>query len=428
VVAGNLLLTALDQFLSPTSTLGIAVDPAATTVAIANASAIYAQSGVINLTATVTSPNVTVNEGTVTFTITGTNFTLTARSNTVASGSATAVLSAGGLSAGTDSISATYNPAVSNPNFVTSISSVLATLTIAQAQTTTTLIDNGPNPSTSQPANFTATDTGGVPDGETVTLEDASNANAVVASGSLSSGSASLTVAAGALSVGTHNLFAVYGGDSNFAGSQSSTIAQTINPAVAAPTLVGSPVINGDDPNGLYTAAGQTANGKQRSMVEDVVYTFNQAVTIPSANAAFTVAVAAGQTGTVPTTLTVTAVPGSNGTKWAVTLTGKAAGVLASIADGVYTITLNPAGVFAAADGATAMAAGSGQTDTFYRLFGDINGDHVVNAADNLKFRTALSVYNAIFDYNGDGAVNAADNLKFRTALSTTLGDFTTTI
>jgi hypothetical protein len=163
-------------------------------------------------------------------------------------------------------------------------------------------------------------------------------------------------------------------------------------------------------------------------MVEDVVYTFNEAVTIPSASAAFTVAVAAGQTGTVPTSLTVTAVPGSNGTKWAVTLTGKAPGVLASIADGVYTITLNPAGVFAAADGTTAMAAGTGQTDTFYRLFGDINGDHVVNAADNLKFRTALSTYNAIFDYNGDGAVNAADNLQFRTALSTSFGSFVTTI
>ncbi len=44
---------------------------------------------------------------------------------------------------------------------------------------------------------------------------------------------------------------------------------------VQAPTLVGSPVINGDNPNGLLTAAGQ-GSGSQRSMVEDVVYTFTR--------------------------------------------------------------------------------------------------------------------------------------------------------
>ncbi len=58
---------------------------------------------------------------------------------------------------------------------------------------------------------------------------------------------------------------------------------------VQAPTLVGSPVINGDNPNGLFNAAGQPAAGVQRSMVEDVVYTFSAPVTIANANAAFTV-------------------------------------------------------------------------------------------------------------------------------------------
>ncbi len=56
-----------------------------------------------------------------------------------------------------------------------------------------------------------------------------------------------------------------------------------------APMLVGSPVINGDNPNGLFNAAGQPTPGVQRSMVEDVVYTFSSGVTIPNAAAAFTV-------------------------------------------------------------------------------------------------------------------------------------------
>jgi beta-glucanase (GH16 family) len=60
--------------------------------------------------------------------------------------------------------------------------------------------------------------------------------------------------------------------------------------AQAAPALIGAPVINGDDPDGLYGARGQPAPGVQRSVVEDVVYTFNQPVAIPDANTAFTVA------------------------------------------------------------------------------------------------------------------------------------------
>jgi YD repeat-containing protein len=191
--------------------------------------------------------------------------------------------------------------------------------------------------------------------------------------------------------------------------------------SVAAPLLEGAPVINGDNPNGLYTAAGQPSNGKQRSMVEDLVYTFSEAVTIPNVSAAFTVDVAGGNGafGTVPATLTATSVPASDGAQWAVTVSGQSAGTLASIANGNYLITINPAAVFAAADGVTPLTAG--RSDEFFRLFGDINGDGVVNATDNLRFKQALTTYNAAFDYDGNGAVNAADNLQFKNSLSLTL-------
>jgi uncharacterized repeat protein (TIGR03803 family) len=270
----------------------------------------------------------------------------------------------------------------------------------------------GSNPSIlNQPLMFTATVTSGVPAGETVTLVDTSNNNnAVVATGTLIGGSATLTIPAGTLSVGTHNLIAVYAGDANFADSESAAYTQTVQAAPPPPALTGAPVINGDNPNGLFNAPGQPTPGVQRSMVEDIVYTFNEPVTIPDANAAFTVVGTGPHPGTAPSTLLATAVPGTSGTQWAVSLTGKADGVLASIANGEYSITINPSAVFAAADGTTAMTAG--ETDTFYRLFGDINGDRVVNVSDEFQFSKAMNTYTPIFDVNGDGAINLADEFQ----------------
>ncbi len=86
--------------------------------------------------------------------------------------------------------------------------------------------------------------------------------------------------------------------------------------------------------------------------------------------------------------------------------------MLGSIANGEYTISVNPSAVFAAADGVTPLAAG--RTDNFYRLFGDVNGAEVVNAADNLQLKKAITNYNPAFDSNADGAVTALDNLAFK--------------
>ncbi len=78
-------------------------------------------------------------------------------------------------------------------------------------------------------------------------------------------------------------------GADNAIGEGPLSNAVTATAIGVTPTLVGTPVINGDNPNGLFNAAGQPAFGTQRSMVEDVVYTFNSGVTIPNAAAAFTV-------------------------------------------------------------------------------------------------------------------------------------------
>jgi uncharacterized repeat protein (TIGR03803 family) len=86
-----------------------------------------------------------------------------------------------------------------------------------------------------QPLTFTVTVSGGVPDGQVVTLIDASNGGAVVATGTLVDGSATLLVPGGSLSPGTHQLIAVYARDATHAASESAPLLQTILPASYRP-------------------------------------------------------------------------------------------------------------------------------------------------------------------------------------------------
>jgi hypothetical protein len=196
---------------------------------------------------------------------------------------------------------------------------------------------------------------------------------------------------------------------------------------VKAPPSITAVVVN-QDIAALYNAAGQPTPGVQRSMVDDIVYTFSEAVNIPSASSdpnVFVVQVAPGWTGIVPT-LEWAPVAGSGNTQWEVDFGG------GSIANGAYTITVNqPSAIIAMSDAQALSLAASGigsATQSFYRLFGDINGDEVVNAGDNLQFKTALTTYNAAFDFNLDGVVNAGDNLKFKADLTVNFSGFTPTI
>jgi Bacterial Ig-like domain (group 3)/Beta-propeller repeat len=304
-------------------------------------------------------------------------------------------------------------------------------ITARPAGTITTLTDNGPNPSTSgQAVGFTVAVGGGiVNDGETVLIEDASNADAIVASPTLTSGSATFSISN--LTVGTHNLFAVYNGDAINAASDSSQMP--VSQVVIAPGPAVSAAVINQNISALYNAAGQPFSGAQRSMVNDIVYTFSEPVNILSPAddpTVFTIAVASGWTGTVPTP-SWAPVAASNNTQWAITFSGN--GVTGgSIANGAYTITISePSSITAESDGLALSLATSGidsATQSFFRLFGDINGDEFVNAADNVKFKQGLTTYNAAFDYSQDGFVNAADNVKFKNDLTVNFSGFTATI
>ncbi|HEY2584579.1 MAG TPA: choice-of-anchor tandem repeat GloVer-containing protein, partial [Tepidisphaeraceae bacterium] len=89
-------------------------------------------------------------------------------------------------------------------------------------------VDGSSSDNYSESLKFQLSISGGVPDGETIALEDASNHNAVVASGSISAGSLTLVVPGQALATGTHNLIAVYVGDGVYGPSQSPVFAETI--------------------------------------------------------------------------------------------------------------------------------------------------------------------------------------------------------
>ena len=93
-------------------------------------------------------------------------------------------------------------------------------------------------------------------------------------------------------------------------------------------------------------------------------------------------------------------------------------GQLNSLADGNYQITLAASQVTSRISGAL-MAVdyqfGADQADGFFRRFGDINGDRLVDLQDYGQFAptflktSADPAYNAEFDFDGDGDVDGID-------------------
>jgi uncharacterized repeat protein (TIGR01451 family) len=147
-----------------------------------------------------------------------------------------ATLSTSGLAVGAHSITATYN---GDPNYATSTSAPLMQ-TVNQAVTTTTVVSSV-NPSVfGENVTFTATVApvapgAGTPTG-TVTFDIDGTPQAPVALNAM--GQAALSTAA--LSVGAHTITATYSGDTNFTGSTSAALMQTVNQAATTTTVMSS--------------------------------------------------------------------------------------------------------------------------------------------------------------------------------------------
>lgn len=146
---------------------------------------------------------------------------------TVALSSNVAQLSLSSLSVGSHSITAKYS---GDGNFTASTSTAV-TQTVNQG-TTTIAVASNLNPSTfGQFAVFTATvqaSTGGTATGTITFLDGATS----LGTATLSSNAAQLSLTN--LSTGSHSITAKYSGDSNFTGSTSSSVTQTVNQASTA--------------------------------------------------------------------------------------------------------------------------------------------------------------------------------------------------
>jgi hypothetical protein len=157
----------------------------------------------------------------------------------------------------------------------------------------------------------------------------------------------------------------------------------------------------------------------QRSMVTQMVVTFNQPVTFATG------AVALAQRGGGSVNLVVT--PSSDQRTYTLTFSG-AAITGGSLADGIYDFLVDVSGLRDAFGtvpvGANTLAD---PTRVFHRLFGDQDGDKDVDGVDSLRFRqsqgstTGQTAYRAYFDFDADGDIDGVDSLRFRQRQGTAL-------
>jgi hypothetical protein len=182
---------------------------------------------------------------------------------------------------------------------------------------------------------------------------------------------------------------------------------------------------HGTDPDSIFsrridelaTVASVVVNdgSRQRSMVTSLTVTFSTVVALDAD--AFVLVRQGG--GVVQLNVSQAVVDGRS----VDTLTFSGAGIIGgSLADGHYTLTIHGRLVHDdfghVLDGSGRGVAGSDGFDTFFRLFGDADGDGRVDLGDLLRFAGTLGKragdpgYLWYFDYNGDGRVDLGDLLQ----------------
>jgi len=206
-------------------------------------------------------------------------------------------------------------------------------------------------------------------------------------------------LSASPIAAGTYCVVANYGGNSNYLPATSSPVSFAIS-APASPVSVSSFQVN--DGN------------SQRSMVDSLTVTFSAPVTL--AAGAITLKTQGG------TAIPIQWSPATGASaSYVVTWSGSQF-IGGSLANGQYVLTVNHAGVSSSGGAMTAD-----QSYSFFRLFGDYNGDGSVNNADYTIFKKAYgaavgsATYNTYwyFDYyfdnylNPGATINASDLTEF---------------
>jgi hypothetical protein len=195
------------------------------TTAVASSANPSAYGTAVTFTATVSGTG-----GTPTGTVTFKDGATTLSSGTL-DGAGQATLQTSALTPGSHSITAAYG---GDLNFAASTSPVL-TQTVNLAASSTAVASSANPSALGASVTFTATVTGaGATPTGTVTFKDGAT---TLGSGTLSGGQATLSTSS--LAVGSHSITAVYGGDSNYSGSTSSVLTQTVT-ANSSTTAVAS--------------------------------------------------------------------------------------------------------------------------------------------------------------------------------------------
>jgi hypothetical protein len=102
-----------------------------------------------------------------------------------------------------------------------------------------------------------------------------------------------------------------------------------------------------------------------------------------------------------------------------------------SLADGNYRLTIHADRVTNSTgqplDGDGNGLPGGDDVVSFFRLYGDVNGDRTVNGLDLSAFRAGFGTavggagYLDYLDFDGDGAINGLDLAQFRSRFGMTL-------
>ena len=180
----------------------------------------------------------------------------------------------------------------------------------------------------------------------------------------------------------------------NYAGGMTGNdvVLTALDSGTAGPSIVNR-VLNGGAPY-----VDSTVAGNQHSMVEDVVYSFSQAVGLSTSNFSLT-----GINGT--TSAPNVALASSNdGTVWTVSFTGDGVNAATnSIGDGEFQLVLS---------GISGMAS---NTYDFFRLLGDMDGNGTVDSSDfNIFISSFLRgttdpAYLGADDLDGNHTVDSSD-------------------